>query len=241
MLEPMQISFKHPLRTLITGILALLPLASTVLLLVWVVNFLSAWLGPGSAIGLVLTSIGVGVTESALVGYLLGLLLVVVAVYALGLVVERGFQRGAANLFEALVQRIPVVRTIYDVAQKLVALFAKKEGDDLKSMSPVWIYFGGKPTTAATAAGEGESNKAGTVVLGFLSTPTPALINGQAYLGVLIPTAPVPIGGGLLYVPPDWVEPADIGMEAVTSIYVSMGVTSAQYLNNPAAKTNPPV
>jgi uncharacterized membrane protein len=38
------------------------------------------------------------------------------------------------------------------------------------------------------------------------------------------------VGGGLLYVPPDWVEPADIGMEGVTSIYVSMGVTSDQYL-----------
>jgi uncharacterized membrane protein len=56
------------------------------------------------------------------------------------------------------------------------------------------------------------------------------MINGQTYLAVLVPTAPVPVGGGLLYVPPDWVEPADIGMEAVTSIYVSMGVTSDQYL-----------
>ena len=30
--------------------------------------------------------------------------------------------------------------------------------------------------------------------------------------------------------PLEWVEPADIGMEGVTSIYVSMGVTSDQYL-----------
>ena len=60
------------------------------------------------------------------------------------------------------------------------------------------------------------------------------MINGQPYLAVLVPTAPVPIGGGLLYVPPDWVEPAGMGMEAVTSIYVSMGVTSGQYM-----KTSP--
>jgi uncharacterized membrane protein len=82
----MRISLKHPLRTLMTGILALLPLAATVLLLAWVLKFLSTWLGPGSTVGHFLTSIGLGVTESELVGYLLGLLLVVVLVYALGLV-----------------------------------------------------------------------------------------------------------------------------------------------------------
>lgn len=236
----MRISLKHPLRTLMTGVLALLPLAATVLLLAWVLKFLSTWLGPGSTVGHFLTSIGLGVTESELIGYLLGLLLVVVLVYALGLVVERGFQKGAATLFEALVQRIPIVRTIYDVAQKLVALFARKEGDDLKSMSPVWLHFGGKPSAADTATADGTTRKAGTAVLGFLSTPQPVLISGQAYLGVLVPTAPVPVGGGLLYVPPDWVEPAEIGMEAVTSIYVSMGVTSAQYLRKPVASANSP-
>jgi uncharacterized membrane protein len=232
----MRIPLKHPLRTLMTGVLALLPLAATVLLLAWVLKFLSTWLGPGSPVGHFLTSIGLGVTESELVGYLLGLLLVVVLVYALGLVVERGFQRGAASLFEALVQRIPVVRTIYDVVQKLVALFAHKEGDDLKSMSPVWLHFGGK---APAASSDLRNSKAGTAVLGFLSTPQPVLISGQSYLGVLVPTAPVPVGGGLLYVPPDWVEAADIGMEAVTSIYVSMGVTSDQYLKKTAQTTMP--
>ena len=139
-------------------------------------------------------------------------------IYVFGLLVEAGFQRGAARLMNALVQRIPVVRTVYDVVQKLVQLFARKDDDGLKSMSPVWLYFGGK------------GKEQGTVVLGLLSTPQPVMLNGQPYMGVLVPTAPVPVGGGLLYVPPEWVEPADIGMEAVTSIYVSMGVTSGQYL-----------
>ncbi len=222
----MQIRLKHPVRTLLTGLLALLPLAATLLLLAWVWQFVAKYLGPGSAVGQLLTSVGLGVTESELIGYLLGVLLVLVLVYAFGLLVETGLQRGMARLFDSLVQRIPVVRTIYDVAQKLVALFSRKEGDAAKSMSPVWLYFGGKPRSTDAA------DKPGTAVLGFLSTPQPVLISGQAYLGVLVPTAPVPVGGGLLYVPPDWVEPADIGMEAVTSIYVSMGVTSDQYLKN---------
>ena len=40
-----------------------------------------------------------------------------------------------------------------------------------------------------------------------------------------MPSAPVPVGGGLLYVPVDWVKPADMGIDMFTSIYVSMGIT----------------
>jgi uncharacterized membrane protein len=47
---------------------------------------------------------------------------------------------------------------------------------------------------------------------------------------VLVPTAPVPVGGGLLFVPEDWVTPAGLSVEAVTSVYVSMGVTAPQHL-----------
>lgn len=227
----MNLKLKHPLRTLLTGALALLPLAATLLLLSWLLSLLAVWLGPGSAFGQMLTGIGLGLTESEIIGYLLGLLLVVVLVYAFGLMVERGLEQGAARLLETLLQRIPVVRTVYDVVQKLVGLLGRKEGAELQSLSPVWLYFGGKPQPdAASATTVGGAGKQGTAVLGFLSTPQAVMIGGVPYLGVLVPTAPVPVGGGLLYVPPDWVEPAEIGMEAVTSIYVSMGVTSDQYL-----------
>ena len=40
-----------------------------------------------------------------------------------------------------------------------------------------------------------------------------------------MPTAPVPIGGGLLYVPVEWVKPANMGIDKLTEIYVSMGLT----------------
>jgi uncharacterized membrane protein len=52
----------------------------------------------------------------------------------------------------------------------------------------------------------------------------------------------VPVGGGLLYVPQDWVTPAELGVEALTSIYVSMGVTSPQHLApaRAAARVAPP-
>lgn len=214
----MKLQFRHPLRTLLTGLLAMLPLAATLILIGWALSLLSTWLGPQSVFGQLLVRLGLGGTGSELLGYALGLLLLLACVYLLGLLTEAGLERGLARVFNSVLQRIPVVRTIYDVIQKLVALFAQSPEAGLKSMSPVWLYFGGRQDTQ------------GTAVLGLLSTPEPVLLGGQPYLGVLVPTAPVPVGGGLLFVPADWVESAELGVEAVTSIYVSMGVTAGQYL-----------
>lgn len=215
----MKLQFRHPLRTLLTGLLAMLPLAATLILIGWALSLLSTWLGPQSGFGRLLVQMGLGGTGSELLGYLLGLLLLLACIYLLGLLTEAGLERGLARGIDSLVQRIPVVRTVYDVIQKLVALFAQSPDEGLKSMSPVWLHFGGRT-----------GGEPGTAVLGLLSTPEPVLLGGQPYLGVLVPTAPVPVGGGLLFVPATWVEAAGIGVEAVTSIYVSMGVTAGQYL-----------
>ena len=218
----MHLRSRHPIRTFVAGLLALLPLAATLALLVWTARILSSWLGPDSLVGSLLTRLGLGLTGSDAAGYALGVLLLALGVYLFGLLVETELQRGLARAFDAVMQKIPVVRTVYDVAQKLVALVGPGKRDGMPTMKPVWLHFGGPPAPGEPAAS--------AVVLGLLSTPVPVLIGGQAFHGVLVPTAPVPVGGGLMYVPAHWVVPADVGMEALTSIYVSMGVTSGQYL-----------
>jgi uncharacterized membrane protein len=112
-------------------------------------------------------------------------------------------------------KRIPLVRNVYDVIRKFVELVARRDAEGTRSMSPVWVHFGG-PGHAT--------------VLGLLSTPEPVLVGDLPCLGVLVPTAPVPVGGALIYVPQSWVTPAPVGVEGLTSIYVSMGVTSQQHL-----------
>jgi uncharacterized membrane protein len=49
------------------------------------------------------------------------------------------------------------------------------------------------------------------------------------------------VGGGLIFVPQAWVRPAEIGVEGLTSIYVSMGVTAPQHLptSTPSAERTP--
>jgi uncharacterized membrane protein len=213
-----------PIRTVLrifaTGALAALPLAATVLIFAWAAGILVKWLGPDSLVGRVLSSIGLGVGASEVVGYAIGVAIVAAAIFGLGLLTEAGLQRGFASAVNGLLVRIPVVGTVYDVLKRLVALVRTKgaEDDGLKSMTAVWCHFGGPQAEGNSAA------------LALLGSDVPVLVNGQRCLAVLIPTAPVPVGGGLIYVPEHWVTKADVGIEAVTSIYVSMGLTSPQYL-----------
>jgi uncharacterized membrane protein len=210
------------LRIFITGLLAALPLAATILIFVWGARLLYGWVGPGSMVGNLLVSIGLGVTGSEVAGYLIGVLIVVLLIFALGLLVQtrlRGFFGDAVN---AVMQRIPLVRSVYDMIKKFVGLVSQRDEAGVRSMSPVWLHFGGV---------------GGAAVLGLLSTPEPVLLSGKPYLAVLVPTAPVPIGGGLLYVPIEWVTIAEVGVEGLTSIYVSMGVTSHQHLTTASQDT----
>jgi uncharacterized membrane protein len=202
-------------RTFLTGVFAMLPMAATLLVCAWFVRFLLNWLGPESWLGYGLSRFGIRVGDSALIGYALGLLIFVTGVWLLGWLIESNLQRGLSGLVNGLMRRIPLVRNIYELVQKFTHLMTDRKDEKTRSLKPVWCHFGGI---------------GGTVALGLLSVPEPIQIGEELYYAILIPTAPVPVGGGLLYLPVAWVKPAEISMEAVTSIYVSMGVTSGQYL-----------
>jgi uncharacterized membrane protein len=211
------------LRVFVTGLLAALPLAATVFVFAWAFSLLRNWVGPSSPFGQLLRQIGLGVAESELIGYLAGMALTVGAILVLGLLTELGLQRGLVRLVDTVMRRIPLVRTVYDLVQRFVKLMSQKEEDGTRAMRPVWCHFGGR---------EG----AHSAVLGLQSAAEAVLVDGKPCLIVLVPTAPVPVGGGLLFVPVDWVTPAELSVEAITSLYVSMGVTAPQYLKAAPAR-----
>jgi uncharacterized membrane protein len=200
-------------RTFLAGFLVLLPLVVTIAVIVWVGTFIYAYLGPDSAIGRILISIGFGLSNSPVIAYALGAVVVVGLVYLLGLLVESRLESRVRHLIDSLMQRIPFVGNLYDVTRRFVAIMDRKDQEGLKSMSPVWCFFGGD---------------GGAAVLGLLPMPKPILIGREHYHVILVPSAPVPVGGALIYVPAAWIKPANIGVETLMSIYVSMGVTSPQ-------------
>ena len=200
-------------RTFLAGFLILLPLVLTVAVIVWVGAFIYAYLGPDSAIGRILISIGFGLSDSPVAAYGLGAVIVIGLIYLLGLDVESRLESRVRHLIDSLMQRIPFVGNLYDVTKRFVAIMDRKNQDGLRSMSPVWCFFGGE---------------GGAAVLGLLPMPKPIMIDDRQYHVVLVPSAPVPVGGCLVCVPVEWVSPADFGVEALMSIYVSMGVTTPQ-------------
>lgn len=214
---PLYRTSRHLMGLLVTGALAALPLAATFAIFWWAGRMLMSWLGPGSPIGKTMVALGLGVSGSELVGYLLGIGLVLLSLVLLGALVRTGLQQGVSRLVDGALRRIPLVRTVYDLATRLVDLLRQSDREGPKSMSAVWVHFGGVDAE-------------GVAVLGLLSSAEPVVLEGRAHLAIIVPTAPVPVGGGLLFVPADWVRVADVGVEALTSIYVSMGVTAQQHL-----------
>lgn len=202
-------------ETFLLGLLALLPLTLTVTAVGWFVSLLEQFLGPDSAIGGVLTVIGFSFIDSRILAYASGILLVLLMIYFLGFVLQWGLAKRLKEFVSNLVSRIPVVGNIYDLANRFVGVIGTKDDTALKSMTPAWCFFGGD---------------GGTGVLALLPNPEPIEIHGFEYYGILVPSSPVPVGGGLLFVPKDWVKPANIGIEGLTSIYVTMGVSAPSML-----------
>ena len=187
----------------------LLPIALTVAVLGWIVSLLLDFIGPGSMVGRLFAVIGYPVSRNPEVAYLIGTLMLLLGVYLLGLLARAGLEEHFERLADRTVRRIPVIGSLYGLADRFTSMLDQKPGTDIGAMNPVWCFFG-------------ENSAA---VLALAPTSEPVLIRGRTYVAVLVPTAPVPFGGALIYVPVEWVQPAEIGVERLTSIYVSMGIT----------------
>ncbi|WP_295558661.1 DUF502 domain-containing protein [uncultured Hyphomicrobium sp.] len=198
-------------RIFLAGLLAALPLLLTIFVTAWLLTFLNQYLGPSSAFGGFLRSLGLGVSASEYAPYLIGLALIIGAIFALGLLVHSRLGSWLAALFDRLIRRVPLISNVYDLSSRFVSIVDSSNGDSLKSMSPAWCYFGGKP---------------GAAVLALLPSKTPIRLGDADYMAVLIPSAPVPFGGALIYVPAAWIEPAEGGIDELMSVYVSMGITA---------------
>ena len=213
---------KHVANSIATGLLAVLPLVITIAIITWVADLVRRLMGPDSVIGGILSAVGLFVVSNEVTAYFLGTLLVLVVLYVLGRLVASRMPGQVRSLADRALERIPLVGSVYGMTNRFVGMLDRREDTDLKSMSPVWCHFGGESSAA---------------VLALMPTTEPIEIAGRSYHVVLVPTAPIPFGGGLIFVPAEWVHPAHFGVEGFTSIYVSMGVSAPQFAAPRAASS----
>ena len=211
--------------TFIAGLLVLLPIALTIYLVIWAANIIITFVGPNSWIGVTLITIGFGLSATTWVAYLAGLLIVAFGIYVLGVIVESRLQTGFHRVVGTVMQRIPLIGTVYDLIKRLIAMLERRDDGTFKGMQPVWCFFGGD---------------GGAATLALLPSSETITLGGEAYHVVLVPSAPVPIGGCLVYVPVAWIKPADVGIDGLMSIYVSMGVSHPSSIARQLKRAPPP-
>ena len=197
-------------RYFLAGVFAVLPLVITVLAVTWVISFMNNLVGPETWLGDLLSRLGLNFVQNANVAYVLGWIGVLAGIFVLGFLVESGMKRLYGRVTEAVFKRVPLVGKVYDASKQLVDMLDAQGDDKLKGMSVVFCSFG---------------EKGGAGVLALLPTPETIPINDREHHVVLVPQSPVPIGGGLLFVPVESVERVDMSVDTFMSIYVSMGVT----------------
>jgi uncharacterized membrane protein len=145
----------------------------------------------------------------------MGIFLVLVAIFMLGLLLESGSRKMLQRLVDKTLHQLPLVRSIYRTTEQLINLVPNREDDRLKGMQVVFYRFG--------------PDQSGTGVLALSPTTENFRVDGQDYRIVIIPTAPVPFGGAMLFVPAHSVIPMDMSLDTFVGSYMSMGVSMAPF------------
>ncbi len=207
--------FKRLGTYFLAGVLAVLPLVITVGVVIWVAGFFHRMLGPDAVLGAGFQKLGIQFIEEKTIAYILGWGIVLAGVFALGVLLESGAKKFFQSKTDAMLKKIPIMGSIYGTARQLAEMLDTKADAELKKMSVVYCIFG---------------QQTGAMFLALMPTPERFRIGEIDYHAILIPSAPVPFGGSLIFVPADSVHPADMTVDAFMSVYVSMGVSGPQFL-----------
>jgi uncharacterized membrane protein len=190
-------------RNLLTGILAITPLALTL----WVLWQLYGWLA-----GLLrpllgrLPYVSEHYPEFALT--LLGMAAFVPILVLLGLFTRNLAGRAFFGFVDRLFERIPLVKGLFNTFKQIAGVFG---GGQTRSFERVVVV---------------EFPQPGTLALAFVTGDAP----NSEYVSVYVPTTPNPTSGFLLFVRRAQVTPVDLTVEETIKLMVSCGaiVTPAQ-------------
>ncbi len=193
-----------------TGLLFLAPVLLTLILLNWLSGYLIAALGPNTPLGQLLGKAGMFFTPSPFAAFWAGIGMAAVLVWLIGLAVQTRFRPQLEGGLDGLLSRIPGLGALYRPLAQFVRMMGPSSAGEMSGMSVVSVSFG-------------EHVEA----LALLTSPRlHDFGQGPRYL-ILIPTAPVPVGGGMLFVEASRVKPVpSMGVDDLAKLYVTMGTLS---------------
>lgn len=204
----------HIKRYLITGLLAFIPAWITWVVFKFVFTLL-AGVGAPLVSGLIeLIGIGSPAAARALhrdwIVSILAFVLTLIALYLLGWLSTRVIGRRILDRVDRLLERLPLVHTIYGGVKKLMTLMRNKPGG---TQRVVLIDF---PSPELKS-------------IGFV-TRTFRDASGREIAAVYVPTTPNPTGGYLELVPTERLIATDWGMDQAMAFIVSGGAVGPEQL-----------
>ncbi len=189
-------------RYLIAGILIWLPLGVTVLVVRLFIEMMDR----------TVLLLPVDYRPEALLGFSIpgfGILLALVIILVTGMIAANLFGRRLVVLWEAILSRIPLVRSVYSSVKQLAETVFSSNGQSFRKVLLLEYPRRGLWTLAfqtGTDVGEAQSR------------------TGQDVINVYVPTTPNPTSGFFLMVPREDVQILDMSVDEGLKMIISMGV-----------------
>jgi uncharacterized membrane protein len=194
------------------GLLVLVPVGITLLILRFLFDITAGFLKP-----FVAKVVG-DVPQAAVV--IISVAALLVLLYFTGVLARMLVGRRIIGLGEALVARIPLVKTVYSASKQVVQTLSLPNRGEFKSVA--WVQF----------------PHPGLLCLGFI-TGRMQDAEGRKYYKVFIPTTPNPTTGFFEVLPAEDLVLADVTVEEAIKMVISGGLLSPDHLALPSGFRRP--
>ena len=209
-MKPVPSLFGHFRGRFISGLLVLVPLAITLFVLKiilraltgFVVPFLEPWMDD--------------IPDYIVVTVALAMTLILI--YLVGLITAHIIGRRLIQFGEAILLKLPIVKTVYAASKQVVDSFSN--GTQAAFQAVVLVEF----------------PRAGALCLGFV-TGTILDGDGRSYFRVFVPTTPNPTSGFLMILTEEEVRFTDISIESGLRMIVSGGVLAPERFRETQQRT----
>ena len=191
-------------RYLVAGLLVWLPLGATF----FVIQLLVGWMDQS------LLLLPERFRPETLLGFNipgLGVVLSLLILLLTGLVAANLFGRKLVELWEQLLSRIPLVRSVYSAVKQLVETMFADNGNSFRKVVLV------------------EFPRRGIWTLAFLTNDEQGVVQqatGREVISVYVPTTPNPTGGYFVLVPVEDVREIDLSVDEGLKLLLSMGAVN---------------
>lgn len=188
-------------RTFLTGLVTVLPVVASLYLLVWLVVAAESVLGEGMR----------SILPEELYWPGMGLVLVVLLIFVIGLLMRTWVAQKLFSWGEALLYRTPVVKSVYGPLRDLFIFMAEPRAQGLQQVVAVRI-------------GNADMKLVGFVTRDDLAG-LPAGINDAGTVAVYLPLS-YQIGGYMVLVPRASVEPLEMSLEDAMRLTLTAGLSA---------------